>query len=252
MQLMLETRDTYTLDDFIPADANPSQVKKMRSIIFKDTVIEGGDGTSIEKAIVIKGPPTIIKGKPDLIYVHPIKLQEMWCACIPQSGEQAVGQQRLNPGGRWYDEIEFEKPDGSRYKIYFDVTESVHAEVEQSPYDKNGLINALKKMEEIALQTRSGIISALKAGDIKIVGGDGLAKEKAIAFVGDISHMTGLLLERTWHAAYAEEYRWHSQELRIEPDGCKFDKITVMPPVNDSRIPMRSVFFDVTSFWDKF
>jgi hypothetical protein len=72
----------------------------------------GGDGSSIENAVIIKAPNTItgMRGEYDWIK----KNHPDW-----QLKEQSV----LNSGGRVYDKMAFQTPQGRRVTLFFDITD---------------------------------------------------------------------------------------------------------------------------------
>jgi hypothetical protein len=73
----------------------------------------GGDGSSLEKAIVIKGA----KGEEDGVHAEYAYLSQHFPGAKP-------GQQSLQGGGKGkkYDGLEFTTGSGERKTLYFDIT----------------------------------------------------------------------------------------------------------------------------------
>ena len=72
----------------------------------------GGDGSSLEKAIIIKGATseeTGVRAEYDYLASH-------------YPGYKRGNQGLLNSKGRAYDKIEFTTADGKKKAIYFDIT----------------------------------------------------------------------------------------------------------------------------------
>ena len=78
----------------------------------KGVSFAGGDGSSIENAVIIKAPNELagVRGEYDWIR----KNHPDW-----QLKEQSV----LNAGGKVYDKMNFRTPDGRRAFLYFDITD---------------------------------------------------------------------------------------------------------------------------------
>jgi hypothetical protein len=72
----------------------------------------GGDGSSIEKAVIIKAPSEFVGVRAEYNWIrnnHPDwKLEK---------------QSALNSGGKVYDKMDFRTPDGQHMTLYFDITD---------------------------------------------------------------------------------------------------------------------------------
>ncbi len=79
---------------------------------WNDITYEGGDGSSIEKAVVIKG--TV---KPEVL----VQSESEWMSRV-YPGWRKQGQALLNPNDKYYDRIEIETRDGRKIDVYFDIT----------------------------------------------------------------------------------------------------------------------------------
>jgi hypothetical protein len=72
----------------------------------------GGDGTSIEKAVVILGADEM----------SGVKAEYTWLSGH-YPGWKGTNQSLLNKDGKVYDVMDFTLPDGSKHTIYFDITD---------------------------------------------------------------------------------------------------------------------------------
>ncbi len=74
--------------------------------------IAGGDGSSIEKAVIIKAPDNFIG----------VRIEYTW---IKKNcpGWQLEKQSAFKSGNKIYDKMEFRTPDGRLKTIYFDITD---------------------------------------------------------------------------------------------------------------------------------
>jgi hypothetical protein len=77
----------------------------------KATVI-GGDGSSIEKAVIIKAPDNVTG----------VRVEYAWIRknC---PGWKLERQSEFKTGNKIYDKMEFRTPDGRQKTIYFDITD---------------------------------------------------------------------------------------------------------------------------------
>ena len=91
-----------------PASAVSSSPVKFGAIVF-----QGGDGSSIERAVLIKNA----KGEED-----GVAAESHWVRTVHpgwRKGDQAL----LSDKGRSYDRIEYRTPNGETKTLYFDITE---------------------------------------------------------------------------------------------------------------------------------
>ena len=72
----------------------------------------GGDGTSIEKAVVILGADEM----------SGVKAEYTWLSGH-YPGWNGTNQSLLNKDGKVYDVMDFTLPDGSKHTAYFDITD---------------------------------------------------------------------------------------------------------------------------------
>jgi hypothetical protein len=74
--------------------------------------VAGGDGSSIEKAVIIKAPDNFIG----------VRVEYAW---IKKNcpGWQLEKQSAFKAGNKIYDKMEFRTPDGRLKTIYFDITD---------------------------------------------------------------------------------------------------------------------------------
>ena len=74
--------------------------------------LEGGDGSSVEKAVIIKAPDNFIG----------VRVEYAW---IKKNcpGWQLEKQSAFKAGNKIYDKMEFRTPDGQRKTIFFDITD---------------------------------------------------------------------------------------------------------------------------------
>jgi hypothetical protein len=74
--------------------------------------IIGGDGSSVEKAVIIKSPDNFIG----------VRIEYTW---IKKNcpGWQLEKQSSFKAGNKIYDKMEFRTPDGQRKTIFFDITD---------------------------------------------------------------------------------------------------------------------------------
>ena len=89
----------------------PQDAKTARTSI-KGVSLTGGDGSSIENALIIKAPNELagVRGEYDWIR----KNHPDW---------QLLEQSVLNAGGKVYDKMDFQTPDGRPVILYFDITD---------------------------------------------------------------------------------------------------------------------------------
>ena len=80
---------------------------KMAGIVY-----EGGDGSSKEKAVVIKGAPNTAAG---------VRAESDWIR-KNHPGWKKREQSLMSDGNRYYDRIEYTTPQGETKTIYFDIT----------------------------------------------------------------------------------------------------------------------------------
>lgn len=87
-------------------DARPAK-PAIKSVSFA-----GGDGNSVENAVIIKAPNELagVRGEYDWIR----KNHPDW---------QLVEQSVLNAGGKVYDKMDFQTPDGRPVTLFFDITD---------------------------------------------------------------------------------------------------------------------------------
>jgi hypothetical protein len=80
----------------------------------KGVSFAGGDGSSIENAVIIKAPNELagVRGEYNWIRKN-------------RPGWQLEKQSMLNKGGKVYDKMDFQTPDGRRVTLYFDITDFV-------------------------------------------------------------------------------------------------------------------------------
>lgn len=73
--------------------------------------VSGGDGSSIDKAVIIKAPDNFIG----------VRIEYTW---IKKNcpGCQLERQSAFKKGNKIYDKMEFHTPDGQQKTIYFDIT----------------------------------------------------------------------------------------------------------------------------------
>jgi hypothetical protein len=92
-------------------DPTTQDTKTARPSI-KGVSFAGRDGSSIENAAIIKAPNELagVRGEYDWIR----KNHPDW---------QLLEQSALNAGGRVYDKMNFQTPDGRRVILYFDITD---------------------------------------------------------------------------------------------------------------------------------
>ena len=76
-------------------------------------VYEGGDGSSREKAVVIKGAPNNAAG---------VRAESDWIR-KNHPGWRKRKQSLMSDGTRYYDRIEYTTPQGETKTIYFDITD---------------------------------------------------------------------------------------------------------------------------------
>jgi len=72
----------------------------------------GGDGSSVEKAVVILGATESTGTRAEYLWLD-----------SHYPGWQSHDQSLLNQGHRVYDVMSFTMPDGSRHNVYFDITD---------------------------------------------------------------------------------------------------------------------------------
>ena len=78
----------------------------------KDVSFSGGDGSSIENAVIIKAPNNFIGVKAEYDWIkknHP--------------GWKLVTQSVVNKKGKLYDKMDFQTPEGQAVTLYFDITD---------------------------------------------------------------------------------------------------------------------------------
>ena len=78
----------------------------------KDVSFSGGDGSSVEKAVVIKAPNSFVGIRAEYSWIR--KNHPDW---------QLERQSVLNAGGKIYDRMDFQTLDGRRVTLYFDITD---------------------------------------------------------------------------------------------------------------------------------
>jgi hypothetical protein len=78
----------------------------------QDASISGGDGSSIENAVVIKAPNNFIGVRAEYTWIR--KNYPNW-----QLDQQSV----LKGGGKVYDKMYFRTPDGRRTILFIDITD---------------------------------------------------------------------------------------------------------------------------------
>jgi len=76
-------------------------------------VFEGGDGSSIEQAVIVKNAKNEEEG---------VDAEAKWIRKI-HPGWRKGNQALLNKNGKSYDRIEYATPDGRTQTIFFDITE---------------------------------------------------------------------------------------------------------------------------------
>jgi hypothetical protein len=82
---------------------------------FLETVyFEGGDGSSLEQAVVIRGAESDAEG---IAAEHAFVDEVFGPGCMKDR------QSLSSEGGRWYDVLEILLPQGGRVSVYFDITE---------------------------------------------------------------------------------------------------------------------------------
>jgi hypothetical protein len=92
-----------------PASAKESEPKGHPTVRI---TIAGGDGSSVEKAVIIKAPDNFIG----------VRVEYAW---IKKNcpGWQLEKQSAFKAGNKIYDKMEFRAPDGRQKTIYFDITD---------------------------------------------------------------------------------------------------------------------------------
>ncbi len=78
----------------------------------KGVSVEGGDGSSVERAVIIKAPDNVAGIRAEYDWIK--KNHPDW---------QLIKQSVLNTGGKMYDRMDFRTPDGRRATLYFDITD---------------------------------------------------------------------------------------------------------------------------------
>lgn len=76
-------------------------------------VFEGGDGSSIEQAVVIENAKNEEEG---------VDAEAKWIRKV-HPGWRKGNQALLNEKGKSYDQIEYATPDGKTMTVYFDITD---------------------------------------------------------------------------------------------------------------------------------
>jgi hypothetical protein len=90
------------------ARGTPSGAIKIGKLVF-----EGGDGSSIEQAVVIKNAKNEEEG---------VDAEAKWVRKVHHGWEKG-NQALLSDKGRHYDRIEYTTPKGKTETVYFDITE---------------------------------------------------------------------------------------------------------------------------------
>ncbi len=91
-----------------PSGASKANVLKIGNIVY-----EGGDGSSIEKAVIIKNAKNTMEG---------VRAESDWIAKV-HPGWKKGNQALISHNGRHYDRIQYTTPSGETKTIYFDITE---------------------------------------------------------------------------------------------------------------------------------
>jgi len=87
--------------------------KKNKIIKIGHLRFEGGDGSSMEKAVIVKNAKNEMEGiDAEAKWIH--KLHRRW-----RKGNQAL----MRKDGKSYDRIEYTTPDGTKKIIFFDITD---------------------------------------------------------------------------------------------------------------------------------
>lgn len=96
-----------------PGKTETSKTKKKPMKIGKIT-FEGGDGSSFEEAVVIKGAKDTMEG---------IEAESKWMEKKHRGWEKG-DQALVSKDGKHYDRIDYSKPkDGKKMTIFFDITD---------------------------------------------------------------------------------------------------------------------------------
>lgn len=89
------------------------KVKGPEAVKIGNLVFEGGDGSSVEQAVIIRNAKNEEEG---------VDAESRWIRKV-HPGWRKGNQALLNVKGRSYDQIEYETPAGKSRTIYFDITE---------------------------------------------------------------------------------------------------------------------------------
>lgn len=96
------------------ADQNPPKTEKLpEPIKIGKIVFEGGDGSSMEKAVIIKNAKNEEEG---------VESEVLWMKKV-HPGWRKGNQALLIKKGKSYDRIEYSSPDGKTMTVFFDITE---------------------------------------------------------------------------------------------------------------------------------
>ena len=93
-------------------DKKPSVDNKPVAPSLKGVSFAGGDGSSIEKAVIIKAPDNFTGIRAEYQWIR--KNHPDW-----QLEQQSV----VNTGGTIYDKMDFQTPQGEPVSLYFDITD---------------------------------------------------------------------------------------------------------------------------------
>ena len=78
-----------------------------------NTPCEGGDGSSIERAVVIKNAKNEVEG---------VDAEAKWVRKV-HPGWRKGNQALMNKKGKSYDRIDYMTPDGETKTLYFEITD---------------------------------------------------------------------------------------------------------------------------------
>ncbi len=96
-----------------PATELAAPAKDKKPLKIGKITFEGGDGSSIETAVVIKGAKDTEEG---------IEAEAKWVRKVHRNWTKGT-QALLDQNGRKYDRIEYSTPEGGTKTIYFDITD---------------------------------------------------------------------------------------------------------------------------------
>ena len=96
-----------------PAVEMESPAKEKKPLKIGKITFEGGDGSSIEQAVVIKGAKGEMEG---------VEAESKWVKKMHQDWTKG-GQALMSKDGKSYDKIEYTTAKGETKTLYFDITD---------------------------------------------------------------------------------------------------------------------------------